>query len=734
MTLHTSAARLVLGFHCHQPVGNFDGVFAQNFETAYLPLIETFSEFPSIKFNLHISGPLWEWLEKNRPCYFHKLADLIDRGQLELLGGAWAEPILPMIPRRDRIGQIRHFNEIITKRFGKAPRGMWLAERVWEQDLVESLARAGIEYTVLDDYHFHRAGIAPDKLGGYFLTEDQGHILRLLPNSEPLRYLVPWQEPEKTIEHLLELADSSTPAPLAITADDGEKFGGWPGTYELVYEKKWLARFLTLLEANQAKIQTNTFSQIIDELPPLGRIYLPPASYREMTEWVLPPDRLEIYKIGQKNLDQADEDFAKPIQSFFAPGGYWRNFLVKYPEAGEMAAHMRSVSQTIARIENAFHSSRPTTAQKTALNAATTDLYRAQCNCPYWHGAFGGLYMPHLRNAIYRHLILAENHIDQILAPSGDYIRCLEGDFNADTKPEIRLDNRHLIAWIDPGQGGQIYELDDRRTATNILATLNRRLEPYHKAVAQSAQKSKEESESPEGPSNLHDRITLKQEGLDQLLIYDRHPRKAFVDHLWPLHTTSTEWKAGTEQELAPWPTSEYQVANISKQEDSVTVELSHQFDCDERPLSIHKRVHLNRQSNALQVTYRLEGLANREPLKFAVEINMAAMAGHEHDRQFRDHLGHNLGMLDSSLTLHRPQSLTLMDEWLNLASRLDWQNHLPDEVWTMPIKTVSNSEGGYESVFQSTSIAACWIVGGTEDDSFTASFQWQLEPAHDRA
>ena len=732
MSVHSPAARLVLGFHCHQPVGNFDGVFAQNFETAYQPLIETFSEFPTIKFNLHISGPLWEWLETNRPFYFNKLAELIDRKQLELLGGAWAEPILPMIPRRDRIGQIRHFNEIITKRFGKAPRGMWLAERVWEQDLVESLARAGMEYTVLDDYHFHRAGIDPDKLGGYFLTEDQGHLLRLLPNSEPLRYLVPWQEPEKTIEHLLELADSGTPAPLAITADDGEKFGGWPGTYELIYEKKWLARFLTMLVANQERIQTNTFSQIIDELPPLGRIYLPPASYREMTEWVLPPDRLEIYKTGQKNLELADAEFAKPIQSFFAPGGYWRNFLVKYPEAAEMASHMRSVSQTIARIENAFHSSRPTTAQKMALKAATTDLYRSQCNCPYWHGAFGGLYMPHLRNAIYRHLILAENHIDQILAPSGDYIRCLESDFDADTKPEIRLDNRHLIAWIDPDQGGQIYELDDRRTSTNILATLNRRLEPYHHAVAQSAQQSKEETESPEGPSNLHDRITLKQEGLDQLLIYDLHPRKALVDHLWPSNTTPSDWTAGTERELAPWPNSEYRLTSISKSEDSVTVELSHQFECDERPLSIHKQIHLNRQSNALEVTYRLDGLADREPLKFAVEINMAAMAGHEHDRQFRDHLGQNLGMLDSSLTLQRPQSLTVMDGWLNLASRLDWQNHLPDEVWTMPIKTVSNSEGGYESVFQSTSIAACWTVGGTENDSFKACFRWFLEPAHE--
>ena len=399
-----------------------------------------------------------------------------------------------------------------------------------------------------------------------------------------------------------------------------------------------------------------------------------------------------------------------------------------------MASHMRSVSQTIARIENAFHSSRPTTAQKMALKAATTDLYRSQCNCPYWHGAFGGLYMPHLRNAIYRHLILAENHIDQILAPSGDYIRCLESDFDADTKPEIRLDNRHLIAWIDPDQGGQIYELDDRRTSTNILATLNRRLEPYHHAVAQSAQQSKEETESPEGPSNLHDRITLKQEGLDQLLIYDLHPRKALVDHLWPSNTTPSDWTAGTERELAPWPNSEYRLTSISKSEDSVTVDLSHQFECDERPLSIHKQIHLNRQSNALEVTYRLDGLADREPLKFAVEINMAAMAGHEHDRQFRDHLGQNLGMLDSSLTLQRPQSLTVMDGWLNLASRLDWQNHLPDEVWTMPIKTVSNSEGGYESVFQSTSIAACWTVGGTENDSFKACFRWLLEPAHESA
>lgn len=728
MTKHLQPARLVLGFHNHQPVGNFDGVFAQNYDQAYLPLIETFSEFPAVKFNLHISGPLWEWLEANRPCYFDRLAVLIERGQLELLAGAWSEPILPMIPRRDRIGQIQHFSEIITKRFGWKPRGLWLAERVWEQDLVESLARAGVEYTVLDDYHFHRAGLAPDKLGGYFLTEDQGQYVQgLFPNSEPLRYLVPWQEPEKTIEHLLQLADSETPHKLAITADDGEKFGGWPGTHDLIYKRKWLARFLTMLQENQEKIVTSTFSEVIDTQPPLGRIYVPPASYREMAEWVLPTERLELYQTAQKNLEIADAEFSEPIRSFFAPGGYWRNFLVKYREAGEMAAHMNAVSLTVDFFGTALkgqHYVEKTPEHETLLQSARADLYRAQCNCPYWHGAFGGLYLPHLRNAIYKHLILALNAIDRVLKPDGEFIRCLQGHFNLDGHEQIRLENRHVRAWINPAQGGQIYEFDDRRTATNVLATLNRRLEPYHHAVAKAAQKPAEDS--PEGPSNLHDRITLKHDGLDELLVYDRHPRKALVDHLWPLKTTLGCLVKGVETERAPWPLAEYQLAEVQESEDNVAVVLAHEFHWDGRLLKLEKNIRLNKMASALDVTYKIQGLADRSASKFAIEINMAAMAGYEHDRQFRDHHGNDLGKLSSSLQLQAPESLTAVDGWLNLANRIEWLENGPEEVWTMPIQTVSNSEGGYEKVFQSSAVFAVWVVGG-EADTFTTRFRWSL-------
>lgn len=724
-------ARLVLGFHDHQPVGNFDGVFAQNFEQAYRPLVRTFAEYPEIKFCLHISGPLWEWLEANRVSFFDEIAALVDRGQAEILAGAWSEPILPMIPRRDRIEQIAMFREIIARRFGVQPRGMWLAERVWEPELVESIARAGIEYAVLDDYHFTRAGLDPDALGGYFLTEDQGHVLRLFPNSESLRYLVPWREPEEAIDHLVRLAETGGPEPFAVTADDGEKFGGWPGTHELIYERRWLARFLDLLQENAAKVRTCTFGEAIDTLPPLGKVYLPPASYREMTEWVLAPERIAAYQEATTNLDKADPAFAEPIRSFFAPGGFWRNFLVKYPEAGEMAAHMRSVSDTLAKIERQARNARnPLSAEKIRiLEEARKDSFRAQCNCPYWHGAFGGLYLPHLRNAVYRHMILAENGIDALIAPEGDYLRCIEGDFDADGQTEIRIDNRHVILWIDPASGGQVYEADDRRTATNVLATLNRRPEPYHEKVRQAA--TAPPADTPDGPSNLHDRVTLKHAGMDALLVYDKYPRKALVDHLWPADTSADQVSLNQAAELTGWPTAAYEVESIEKSPDRIEVALSRATNVHGNDLKITKTVALPKPCNCAEVSYRLTGLSGLSASRFAVEINVAAMAGHESDRQFIDNSGHKLGMLDSSLRLVKPESLTAADEWANLAVRIDWRENPPDEVWTVPIRTVSNSEGGFEAVFQSAAIFAVWNVGGTDESERTIDFHWSFDRLH---
>ena len=163
-------------------------------------------DYPDLPFVLHTSGPLLEWLVENQHGYIARMKALVDSGRVEILGGGFFEPILTMIPHRDRVGQIRAFADYLEEVFGVRPRGVWIAERVWEQHLVSALAEAGVEYTVLDDFHFQRAGVDDREMKGFFLTEEDGHLLKVFPISERLRYLIPFREPHDCYEHLRRVA------------------------------------------------------------------------------------------------------------------------------------------------------------------------------------------------------------------------------------------------------------------------------------------------------------------------------------------------------------------------------------------------------------------------------------------------------------------------------------------------------------------------------------------------
>ena len=40
---------LIFGCHSHQPVGNFDFVFAQAYDKAYVPFIDVLERFPAVR-------------------------------------------------------------------------------------------------------------------------------------------------------------------------------------------------------------------------------------------------------------------------------------------------------------------------------------------------------------------------------------------------------------------------------------------------------------------------------------------------------------------------------------------------------------------------------------------------------------------------------------------------------------------------------------------------------------
>jgi alpha-amylase len=692
------AVRFVFVLHDHQPVGNFDGVIEQAYRDSYLPLLELLERHPGIRLALHTSGPLAEWLDRHHPDYLDRVARLVGEGQIEIVGGACYEPVLAMLPARDRVGQIRLATEWLERRFKTKVTGMWVAERVWDPGMTRDIAAAGIEWTILDDSHFKAAGLSEDQLDRHWLTEGDGSTLTVFPVSEHLRYVIPFAAPEATIDHLRYLA-SRRPGALAVFGDDGEKFGVWPDTRKTCFDEGWLETFFGLLEANSDWIQMSLPSEVIREVPPAGTVWLPECSYREMMEWVLPP-QAQLACIDARLACAADPRLAGVAR--FLRGGSWRNFRMRYPEANEMYARMMAVSRRLERLASGSQA----VADPAAVTEATQALYRGQCNCAYWHGAFGGIYLPHLRNAIYRELIAADASADRAEGRQAPWVEATTDDYDFDGRTEVRLSSDGLDAWMAPARGGMLYELDLRDQEHNLLATLDRRPEAYHAQVLA-------------GPGNARSVVDasqvakFKQEGLERMVRYDTSRRKSLVDHFWDCDVDAAAIVEGRALERGDFAAGSYD-ASIRRNPGRIQILLTRTGNAWGIPFTLSKAVTLEAGSRTLEIGYKLEGLPQGFRQHLAVEFNFAGMPAQTEGRFFYDDEHRTLGELGGRLDLSAVRTLGLVDDWLGIDARLSFgesTNGMPAGVWTFPIQSVSQSEGGFELVHQSVVVMPHWIV-----------------------
>lgn len=724
------SVRLILAFHNHQPIGNFDGVFEQTFQESYLPFLNVADRFPEIKFALHTSGSLLEWLEVAHPEYIDRVREMVARGQIEIVGGAFYEPILANIPRRDRIGQIGMYTEHLQQLFQTTVNGMWVPERVWEQGFAGDIAAAGIKYTFLDDHHFKTGGMQQEDLYGYYLTEDEGRLLSVLPGSEKLRYLIPFQDPYETVNFLRDVANNHDNA-VVVFGDDGEKFGTWPDTYKHVYEDRWLERFFTALQENQSWLHVTTPKETLDHVQPSGTFYMPDCSYREMTEWVLPPGpQQELVRLTHQQRDH-DEDWHKLMK--FISGGFWRNFRVKYSESNEMYVRAMEISSRIAMLEQGQNPLSDD--QQEQLIDAKRCLYKAQCNCSFWHGAFGGLYLPHLRNAVYANLIEADNTLEAIIRSEDRWVDVQTGDFNLDARQEVRLSNQRLVALFSPACGGHMYELDLRACNTNLLATLNRRPEAYHQKVIDHAARMREAEERGEElndeVASIHDLVRFKQPNLDQKIAYDKWPRKSLVDHFLQPGLSFEEFKKG-EGLVSGFATSTYEAA-VRQGDNEVALEMVGRGSVSEFEVQIRKIILMSSdRPNEIVVQYLLQDLPQGVQLHFGVEYNFATMPGNASDRYFYDSEGAQLGTLDSSFALPPCNRIGLVDEWQGIDVSIETSAEA--SMWTSPIETISQSESGFELVHQSVSVLPHWEFVADENGTWAVEMKLVLDTSLARA
>ncbi|MER3400720.1 MAG: alpha-amylase [Thermoflexus sp.] len=709
---------LALAFHNHQPVGNFDWVFEEAYRRAYEPLIAALERHPGVRVALHYTGPLRDWLQAHRPDFFPRIRRLVERGQVELMAGAYYEPILAVIPEADQAGQIRKHIEAIRADFGFEPTGFWLAERVWEPHLPRALAPHGLRYTIVDDTHFKWVGLGDEDLFGYYVTEDLGYPLKIFGTSKHLRYTIPWAPVEEVIAWLREQAERPLPpgAPprVAVMGDDGEKFGLWPGTDVHCWERGWMEDFFSALEANADWLITLPPGEYAARFPPLGRIYLPTASYDEMSEWALPAEA----SADLTALQQALQREGRPDVLRFVRGGFWRVFLAKYPEVNQMHKKMLWVSRKAHAI-----------ADPERRAEALDHLWAGQCNCPYWHGVFGGVYLFHIREANYQHLIAAEALADEDRYGEGPWAYGERADFDADTQEETILATPHQWLLVRPHQGGQLVEWDRRDVALNLLNVMTRRREGYHRVLLEAAARGEITLAGREGRlESIHThRVRVKEPGLEERLVTDWYPRAGLVDHFMAPETSLEafagarypEWGDFINQPytVLAWTTDPHPVLTLRRD--------GHLWGPEgPQPLRLEKTLEVLPDRPILMVTYRLTptGLAPIR-VRFGVETNWG-LSGGDSEKAYTVWPGGELRPFATLEALPESDEVALVHEWWG---RVLIRLSRPAAWWQFPLEAVANSEAGFERVYEGTSLTAHWLLTLSPGETWTVRLSFEL-------
>ena len=673
----TKRISLALIVHNHQPVGNFGWVIEEVFEKAYEPLIGALERHPGVRLALHYTGPLLEWMAAERPESIARLRALVARDQVEILGGGLYEPILVALPEHDRRGQLERMRATVEESFGVRPAGAWLAERVWEPSLPFDLATAGYSYTVLDDNHLRGAFVPEDRMWGTYTTDDQGRLLTIFGTEKGLRYRIPWRSVDEVIGYL---QDNATEAGerIGIMGDDGEKFGAWPGTYELCWGREaWVERFFSALDENAGWLSTVTPAQWMASQAPIGRIYIPSASYVEMTGWALPATEQPVFN---RLMEHASERNLPELR--FLRGAMWRNFQVRYREINDLHKQMLRASARVAAMPDGELRER-----------ALDHLYRGQSNDCYWHGWFGGVYIVHMRMATLAELIAAEDLALGSAALTGT------ADYDLDGVDEVALGTAGQTVVVDVAEGAGIGAWDLRATRVALASVLRRRPEPYHDAIR--------------SPDPLEAAVAKPHE-LAGLLEYDDHERRSGLIRL----RRSDSHSVG-DFDRGPW-----------------TMELT--------------------TDHRLEVTRRWDGIAARKTIAvegdrhdgtLAVSVEIDA----EHEFEGSVELEWNVNVMGGGANpaaYYRSGS----DEW-----RHDSRGHIPAGAdlsfgntyegveislsadpparaqW-FAVETVSNSEAGFERVYQGSCVTVRWPLSLVAGQSATFATTLSFTQSRDRS
>jgi alpha-amylase len=732
---------LALVIHNHQPVGNFGWVIEDVYEHAYSPMLGALERHPGVHLGLHYTGPLLQWLTAHRPEAIAQIRRLIDRGQVEIVGGGYYEPILVTLPDRDRHGQLVRMSDELELIFGRRPAGAWLAERVWEPSLAYDLAEAGYRWTVLDDNHLRAASIREDEMWTAFTTDDRGRRLTIFATEQGLRYRIPFKPVADVISYLRE---RTTPDGrfVGMMGDDGEKFGAWPGTFDYCWSQEhWVDRCFEAIEASSDWLATVTPSEWLERQPPSTRVYVPTASYVEMTEWVLPPDESPVFV---RLLERAREKGLPDAR--FLRGGFWRNYAARYREVNELHKQMLRASEKVDAMPNG-----------PSLTPALDHLYQGQSNDCYWHGLFGGIYIVHMRMATLSHLIAAEDLADAAVAAAGGRpyeARLVDTDLDAIDEVLVTTPGQTVV--VDLAEGASISSWDLRPSRVALASVLRRRPEAYHERLVAHergaeeqalGQVARDDADGSDGgaateaqpwaeaaiatagePQTIHDIVTSKEPGLAAFLHYDRHERRNGLVHIFPAGgaTAVEQLVAATYEELGDFVDTPFVLDTLTDTRVAARRSGSVLVDGVGLPVEVEKTFRFagGRLDPVLELATTVVSHADVAlEFELAVEWNVNLLGGGHNPAAYYETEDGARSAHDAAGDVTSATHIAFGNDYegvriqaeIEPAARLTWY----------PVETVSNSESGFERAYQGSSLLFRWPVSLApgEHRTVTASF-----------
>jgi alpha-amylase len=420
--------------------------------------------------------------------------------------------------------------------------------------------------------------------------------------------------------------------------------------------------------------------------------------------WALPPEPSHRFERAKHQL----EDEGRRETAELLRGGFWRHFLVKYPEVNNLHKKMLRVHRKVYRAR-----------QQGADAGMLADLWRGQCNCPYWHGVFGGIYLMGIRLTNYHYLVRAEAAADATLRGDGPWLAWETADFDLDGRDELLVDGSSANLYFAPADGGTLFEWDLREPALNLTAVLGRRPEAYHQTLLEAAQAPADEGEG--AVRTIHEGIRIKEPGLHERLYYDRHRRSSLRDHFLPHETTLEDLVRSSYHELGDFTDGAY-AAQAREDGKRVVVILERAGQVSGVPCRVEKEIVLAEGGSEVSVTWRLANGAE-SPLDclFASQWNLAFAAA---DTLLLSEAPER--PLGEPQILEGVRAFTLEGHYPPL--RLSAELAQPATLWSYPIEAVSNSEGGFERTYQGACLMLLWPLRLAPGESTSFSLTWRQE------